>query len=92
MSGYGVPEEGIAKAMQISPHTLRKYYRDELDHGMTKANSAVAQSLYKKALGEGSSSVTACIFWLKTRCGWKEDAHGDKDMPHHITVSWTDEK
>ena len=27
---------------------------------------------YKKATGDGPQSVTAAIFWLKTRAGWKE--------------------
>ena len=38
----------------------------------SKANTKVAESLYRKALGDGSQSVTAAIFWLKTRAGWKE--------------------
>jgi hypothetical protein len=32
----------------------------------------VAESLYRKATSEGPQSVTAAIFWLKTRAGWKE--------------------
>ena len=72
MCGFGIPELDIARSIGISDVTLRKYYRDELDNGTTKANAAVAQSLYKKALGDNSSSVTAAIFWLKTRAGWKE--------------------
>tara|TARA_R110000868_G_scaffold12045_4_gene58483 strand:+ start:70 stop:423 length:354 start_codon:yes stop_codon:yes gene_type:complete len=72
MSGFGVPQEGIASSIGITRPTLAKYYPDELDAGTVKANSAVAQSLYKKALGDGSSAVTAAIFWLKTRAGWKE--------------------
>ncbi len=37
-----------------------------------KANAKVAENLYRKATGEGRESVTAAIFWLKTRAGWKE--------------------
>jgi hypothetical protein len=37
-----------------------------------KANACVAESLYRKAVGEGREAVTAAIFWLKTRAGWKE--------------------
>ena len=72
MAAYGVPEESIAKVLGISPHTLRKYFRDELDTAHVKANSAVAQSLYRKATGDGAGSVVAAIFWLKTRAGWRE--------------------
>ena len=27
---------------------------------------------YRKATGEGREAVTAAIFWLKTRAGWRE--------------------
>jgi hypothetical protein len=27
---------------------------------------------YRKATGDGREAVTAAIFWLKTRAGWKE--------------------
>ncbi|ANT53272.1 hypothetical protein [Mesorhizobium amorphae] len=72
LAGYGVPETGIADMVGIDPKTLRKHYRHELRIGHTKANSAVAQSLFRKATGEGQQSVTAAIFWAKTRMGWKE--------------------
>jgi hypothetical protein len=72
MAGFGIPEDDIALSIDISAPTLRKYYRRELDTGHIKANSAVAQSLYKKALADGPAAVTACIFWMKTRAGWKE--------------------
>ena len=72
MAAYGVPEIDIARVIGIDPKTLRKHYRDELDTGSIKANSRIAESLYKKAMGDGPQSVTACIFWLKTRAQWKE--------------------
>jgi hypothetical protein len=72
MAAYGVPEADVAKVLAIDPKTLRKHYRSELDTGSIKANSKVAESLYRKALGDGSQSVTAAIFWLKTRARWKE--------------------
>ena len=34
----------------------------------------VAESLFRKATGDHRQSVTAAIFWLKTRAGWKEGA------------------
>jgi hypothetical protein len=72
MAAYGVPEADIATVIGIDPKTLRKHYRQELNTGGIKANSKVAESLYKKALGDGAQSVTAAIFWLKTRAQWKE--------------------
>ncbi len=82
MAGYGIPELGIAKVIGVDPKTLRKHYRSELDLGHLKANSAVAHSLFKKATGDGPQSVTAAIFWAKTRMGWKEtivNEHGGVD-------------
>jgi hypothetical protein len=72
LAGYGVPEAEIAGVVGIDAKTLRKHYREELDHGHTKANARVAENLYRKATGEGREAVTAAIFWLKTRAGWKE--------------------
>jgi hypothetical protein len=72
LAGYGVPETDIAGVIGIDPKTLRKHYRHELDHGHVKANAKVAENLFRKATGEGRESVTAAIFWLKTRARWKE--------------------
>jgi hypothetical protein len=72
MAGFGVPETDIADVIGIDPKTLRRHYRDELKHGHVKANARVAESLYRKATSDGAQSVTAAIFWLKTRAGWKE--------------------
>ncbi len=72
LAGYGVPEAEIAGVVGIDAKTLRKHYRGELDHGHTKANARVADNLYRKATGEGREAVTAAIFWLKTRAGWRE--------------------
>ena len=72
MAGYGIPEADIACVLDIDPKTLRKHYRSELDKGHIKATAKVAENLYRKATGEGREAVTAAIFWLKTRAGWKE--------------------
>src|SRR5690349_12449378 len=72
MAAYGVPEASIARVIGIDAKTLRKHYRDELDLGAVKANSRMAENLYRKAMGDGPQSVTATIFWLKTRARWKE--------------------
>jgi hypothetical protein len=67
-------QSSIASVIGIDPKTLRKHYRDELDHGHVKANAKVAENLFRKATGEGREAVTAAIFWLKARAGWKETA------------------
>ncbi len=57
--------------------TLRRHYAEVLATAAVKANSMVAQSLFNKATrGDGASSVSAAIFWLKTRGRWREhDVH-----------------
>lgn len=72
MSAYGIPQEDIATVLDIGAKTLRKHYRTELDTGTAKANAKVAENLYKHATGEGRAAVTAAIFWMKTRAGWRE--------------------
>jgi len=72
MSAYGIPEADIARVLGIDAKTLRKHYRDELDLGAIKANSRMAENLYRKAMGDGPQAVSATIFWLKTRAQWKE--------------------
>ena len=72
MADYGVPEADIARVLGIDPKTLRKHYRGELDRGHIIANIRVAECLFHKATGDGRQSVTAAIFWLKARAGWKE--------------------
>src|SRR5919106_4078938 len=72
LAGFGIREADIAGLIGIDPRTLRKHYRQELDHGHTKANAKVAENLFRKATGDGRESVTAAIFWLKARARWKE--------------------
>jgi len=90
MSAYGVPEVDIARVLGIDPKTLRKHYRDELDTGSIKANSRMAENLYKKAMGDGPQSVTAAIFWLKTRARWKETTVHEVTEPMGNDVGYSD--
>jgi hypothetical protein len=81
LAGYGVREDEIAEFIGIDPKTLRKHYRQELRQGHTKANAKVAENLYRRATGEGREAVTAAIFWLKTRAGWKESVSHELSGP-----------
>src|SRR3954454_13342939 len=69
MAAYGIPADDISRVVGVDAKTLRKYYRDELDLGETKANAQVAGFLFNSAK---SGNVTAQIFWLKTRARWRE--------------------
>ena len=72
MAAYGRPELNTAEIVGIDPKTLRKHYAEELEGGGFKASTKVAENLYRKATGEGREAVTAAIFSLKARAGWKE--------------------
>lgn len=65
----GTPQETIASILNIDAKTLRKYYRDELDLALAKANATIGGSLFNKAK---SGDTSAQMFWLKTRAGFSE--------------------
>jgi hypothetical protein len=48
--------------------------------------SRIAESLFRKAIGNDRQSVTAAIFWLKTRAGWKETSVHELNGLH-LTVA-----
>lgn len=70
LKSFGHTHEEIAAYLDIDDMTLVKHYKHELDTACTKANSAVANVLYKKAVVK--EDLQAVIFWLKTRARWKE--------------------
>jgi len=83
LAAMGVPDYDIAKVMQLSSPTLRKYFYHELESGHIEANAQVAQSLYKMATDREKPNVSAAIFWLKTRARWseaKEEELGKKEI------------
>lgn len=64
----------------ISPVTLRKHFRQELDSGHAVATSKVAQSLFKNATTATETYPggipVAQIFWMKSRAGWQAKEKG----------------
>ncbi len=72
LTGMGLREVDIGVVMGISARSVRRHYRRELSRGVLVANSNMAQSLYRKGMGDGPQAVAAAIFWMKTRAGWQE--------------------
>lgn len=66
---FGITQEDIAKYLDISVDTLDRQYRRELDTAIVQSNAEVAAKLFRKATK--GDDVTAQIFWLKTRGGWR---------------------
>ena len=88
MCAAGIPQAQIASACGLSEPTLRKHYRHQLDHGGILANAKVAANLFRMATGEGREAVTAAIFWMKTRAGWRENnPAAQSDAPTEITIT-----
>jgi hypothetical protein len=72
MAIAGIQQELMGKILGISVPTLTKYFAEELEQSLAKANSNVVRNLLSKATGNGPSSVTAAIWWTKSRMGWSE--------------------
>lgn len=65
----GVTHHQIAEVMKCDLKTLKKNCNEILLTSKQKANSKVAGALFNNAM---KGNVTAQIFWLKTRAGWRE--------------------
>lgn len=70
MSALGCRHDDIATVLEVSPKTLRKHFRKELDRGAIEANKKVMETLFEMATSK--QHVAATIFWAKTRCGMRE--------------------
>lgn len=68
-ASIGTPQAIIADILGIDVKTLTKYYREELDQALARANASVGGALFNKAT---KGDTTAMIFWMKTRAGWRE--------------------
>lgn len=64
----------IAELLEIDPKTLRAHYADELANGKAKMLAKVASNLFSIATQtrDLKAALTASIFMLKTKGGWKE--------------------
>lgn len=76
MVALGLKQEEIATLLEITPKTLRKHFRSELDRGALEANAEVMRSLFKMATSGQNTAAT--IFWVKTRCGLRERTRGEE--------------
>lgn len=73
MAINGTPHETICKCLGtdgISLKTMYRYFREELDTALTRANGAVAARAYQMALAGNPPAAT--FFWLKCKAGWRE--------------------
>ena len=81
LAAMGATMFEISLVMAVSEPTLRKYFHLEIATGGIEANAKVAQSLFRQATAQDKPNVTAAIFWLKARAGWRDGnrATGDEE-------------
>lgn len=74
LAGYGLPYAQIATLLRdgISVDTLTAHCAQELAQGKARANAAVGESLFRRALND--ESPAAAIWWSKTQLRWSEPA------------------
>ncbi|RWO75695.1 hypothetical protein ACN2CC_29230 [Mesorhizobium muleiense] len=96
LAGFGLSTADIACVLATDEQDLKATYAHELESGAIKANARVAESLYRRATGEGREAVTAAIFWLKTRARWKEtsihELEGKLDTSVTFVTTYEDSK
>lgn len=82
LSAMGIGIDDISRVIGVSAPTLRKHYEREVELGHIEANAKVAGSLFRQATDPTKPNVTAAIFWLKVRAGWREaDRDGEAFTP-----------
>jgi len=88
----GIPHMEIAKHMDngegISEHTLRKHFRQELNHGMWEANMKAAGSLLTtiETCKDLKVKQRATEFWLERRMGW-HNANQEQGEPGRLVIT-----
>lgn len=86
MKAGGMSHGSIASVIGISDTTLEKVFRRELDTGKASVDARILNTLAKLA-GSGECPA-ATFFYLKTRCGFRENT----GITHDGSVSLTGPK
>jgi hypothetical protein len=81
----GMPQTRIAEIFDCSFNTLKKHCGRELEFGVELANAAVAGALYDNAVT--LNNVSAQIFWLKTKGGWREEDQNADRPPGTLNIN-----
>lgn len=59
----------------IDKKTFTKYHEEDYQMGLDRMVSSVAARIYRKAISNDSDALSAGMFLLKMRAGWKEAKH-----------------
>ncbi len=71
MTAWGLDPEQIGHVMGISRMTVKRHFKPEIKNSLSTTVKKVAGRLYAEAM---KGNMTAAIFLLKCRAGWRENA------------------
>ena len=103
MVAGGIDQAAIAAVLKISPKTLRKHFRHEINTGAAEINGLVVKSLIQMALGQKAAvgrpalppNFNAAKFYAQARMGWSErvvvDDGKPADTPMRVVVEFVGE-
>lgn len=69
LAGIGLPQQHIAKLLEIDLLTLRKYMQHELDLGIAQVQSLYLNKAFELIMG---GNVSMLQFYLSRKMGWVE--------------------
>lgn len=72
--GFGIPQEEIALALDISLGTLKKNYKRELKMGRAQTQMQLVSNLLAMSNKKDAIGLRATIFALTTQFGWSQYA------------------
>ena len=87
----GLTDQQVADNMGITATTLydwlNKYPEISEDHkkGREVADITVMNALYQSAI---DGNVTAMIFWMKNRMGWKDKPEDKESVKNNVTITF----
>ena len=75
MAAAGLTRHAIYTMLGIDKKTFTKYHEEDYLMGLDRMVSSVAARIYRKAISNDSDALSAGMFLLKMRAGWKEAKH-----------------
>ena len=74
MAGFGIPQEQIALALEISKPTLLKHFKRELQISAAQVHAQLAGNLLRLSNGSDGTALKATLEGLRMRFGWSSYA------------------
>jgi hypothetical protein len=78
MAAYGLPSRVIADRLNLTEDELETLHGHEIELAKIEMNAKIGAALFRQAM---RGSLSAIIFWLKTRAGWSERVHAPEEAP-----------